>query len=107
VSESIWLRASISSRRLASSAERTFNEVRDKLAENERREVEQALEQARQALAGNDAARMRQAQDLLQRATRTLASAALASAASREPAAGHAERPRQDEVIDAEVVDDR
>ena len=87
---------------LTYATERTFNEVRDKLAETERREVEQALEQARQALAGNDVARMRQAQDLLQRATRTLA-----TAASREPAAGHAERPRQDEVIDAEVVDDR
>jgi molecular chaperone DnaK len=87
---------------LAYATGRTFNEVRDKLAENERRDVERALDEARQALASNDVTRMRHAQDRLH-----IASQMLAAAAAREPAAAAAEQPQPGEVIDAEVVEDR
>jgi molecular chaperone DnaK len=75
-----------------------------KLSEDERREVEQAMTGAREALQGEDIERIRRAQESLQRV-----SATLAQAMSGEPTAGAGAQtsggPREGEVVDAEFED--
>jgi molecular chaperone DnaK len=72
-----------------------------KLTDQERRTIEQALDDARDALRGDDVERIRRAQDSLMQAGRTLA-----EAASRQPsAAGASSAPREGEVVDAEFAE--
>ncbi len=82
---------------LVYSTQRTLTEQGSKLSEAERRDVEQALNEAREALGGGDLERIRRAQDGLSRASRTLAEAATRQPASQGPIDG--------EVIDAEVTE--
>jgi len=91
---------------LVYASERTLNEVRDRLSDGERREVEQAIEEARQALSGNDVSKMRQAQDRLQRASQPLGAAAARQPASQPPG-GQTQQAQDGDVVDAEVVEDR
>jgi molecular chaperone DnaK len=91
---------------LVYATERALREHGDKLSENERRAIEVALNDARDAVKGEDVERMRRAQESLTRASQSLAEAASRGAraesgeSARQPGA-----PSQDEVIDAEFRD--
>jgi len=86
---------------LVYATERQLAEVREALAPDDRRRVEEALEDARKALQTEDAAHVTRARDRLADAGRTLAAAAAARGASSGPSSG-AGAP---DVVDAEVVD--
>jgi molecular chaperone DnaK len=86
---------------LVYSTERALAEHGAKLSESERAAVEQALSEAREALKGEDAERMRRAQEGL-----TRISQALAAAMSRQSAGdGGGEPRRPGEPKDSDVVD--
>jgi molecular chaperone DnaK len=86
---------------LVYSTERALAEHGAKLSESERAAVEQALSEAREALKGEDAERMRRAQEGL-----TRISQALAAAMSRQSAGdGGGEPRRPGEPKDGDVVD--
>jgi molecular chaperone DnaK len=86
--------------------ERELNERNAQLSEEERNAIRQAIEQAREAMRGDDQSRLTQARDGLTQAARTLS-----EAASRQPSGG-ASGPAQQQgssgpqgVVDAELVD--
>ena len=85
-------------------AERALAEQGDALAAGDRAAVEQALNEARDAVKGDDVERMRRAQEGLNRAAQTLA-----EAAHRKQTAGGngggAATPGNGEVVDAEFRD--
>jgi molecular chaperone DnaK len=87
---------------LVYATERALREHGDKLSENERRAIEVALNDARDAVKGEDVERMRRAQESLTRASQSLAEAA--SRGSGEGARPQG-APQEDEVIDAEFRD--
>jgi molecular chaperone DnaK len=99
------------------STERSFNEYRSSLDPSQRTTIERALEDAREAVKGSDAERMRRAQDSLTQAVQVLAEAASrprAAAAGAGAGAGSGGntqgRPEAGgastgDVIDAEVVE--
>jgi len=76
-----------------------------KLSESERSAVEQALTEARDALASEDVERIRRAQDALTRASQTLAQAMQRQAPTGAGGAPQAGRPPAGEVVDAEFED--
>jgi molecular chaperone DnaK len=91
---------------LVYATERALREHGDKLSENDRRTIEVALNDARDAVKREDVERMRRAQDSLTRASQSLAEAASRGAGPQtgpggQPSGG----PGQDEVIDAEFRD--
>ncbi len=88
--------------------EKTLEEHRDKLAAEPRGEVERALEEAKKALDSDSLETMQGAAQRLTQASHKLAEAMYSSQAATAGAAG----PRgggaaEEEVIDAEVVDDQ
>ncbi len=91
---------------LVYSTERTLAEHGAKLSEADRQAVEQALNEAREALKGEDTERIRRAQDNLTRASRTLAEAMYrettsgANGSPRTPG-----EPSAGDVVDAEFKD--
>ena len=94
---------------LVYSAERTLREQGRVLSDGERRPLEQAIAGAREALNSQDLDRIRRAKNELTRAGQALneAIARAATTAGRpgqQPSPGS---PAEDDVIDAEVVDDR
>jgi len=96
---------------LVYATERALAEHGGKISESERRAIEVALNDAREAVKGEDIERMRRAQESLTRAAQTLTEAAARGGrpetgdAGGQPSSGG----EQDEVIDAEFrdVDDR
>jgi molecular chaperone DnaK len=91
---------------LVYSTERALGEHGAKLSESERRAVEQALTDAREALKGDDAERIRQAQENLNRVSRMLAEAASRSTTSGpNGGAGSGGRAEPGDVVDAEFKD--
>jgi molecular chaperone DnaK len=95
---------------LVYSTQRTLTEHQAALADTERQAVEQALEDAREALKGEDIERVRRAQDALTRAAQTLAQAASRGAArpggaTAGPRTGGRPGPQDGEVVDAEFED--
>jgi molecular chaperone DnaK len=91
---------------LVYATERALREHGDKLSPDERRTIEVALDDARDAVKSEDIERMRRAQESLTRASQSLAQAASRAAgadtgAARQRPGG----PQQDEVIDAEFRD--
>ena len=91
---------------LVYATERGLAEHGAKLSESDRAAVEQALNEAREALKAEDVDRMRRTHEALQRASRTLAEATYQQARS-EPGgqAPGADAPPQDDVVDAEFRD--
>jgi molecular chaperone DnaK len=100
---------------LVYTTERSLTEHGSKLSDAERQSIEQALNEAREALKGEDSERIRRAQENL-----TQASRALAEAAYRQTSAntgntggggtnGNPQSPQAGDVVDAEFkdVDDR
>jgi len=91
---------------LVYATERALREQGGNVSESERRAVEVALNDAREAVKGDDIERMRRAQETLSRAAQSLT-----EAASRGQGAGSAESggrpnaPREDDVVDAEFRD--
>jgi molecular chaperone DnaK len=93
---------------LVYSTERTLQEQGGMLSATDRRSVEQAIAETRDALNAQDLDRIKRAQDNLTRAAQALneaiARAATAGAGTRQGGQG---RQADEEVIDAEVVDER
>ena len=85
--------------------QRGLAEHRAKLSESERNAVEQALTEARDALASEDVERIRRAQDALTRASQTLAQAMQRQAPTGAGGGPQAGGPREGEVVDAEFED--
>jgi molecular chaperone DnaK len=96
---------------LVYSTERTLGEHGGKLAEGDRKAVDDALAEAREALKSEDLARMKQAQETLTRAAHKLAEVMYQSQAQTgapEGGAGSEARagaPKEGEVVDAEFED--
>jgi len=91
---------------LVYATERALREHGGKLSENERRAIELALNDAREAVKSDDVERMRRAQESLNRAAQSLADAASRGGRPEGAAAGpRPGAPREDEVIDAEFRD--
>src|SRR5438132_6298932 len=91
---------------LVYTTERTLAEHGAKLSENERHAVEQALNEAREAIKGDDIERIKRAHESLTQASRTLADAMYRQTTSG-PAGGPqgSGQPPQGDVVDAEVKD--
>jgi molecular chaperone DnaK len=101
---------------LVYSTERTLGEHGGKLGEADRKVVDEALAEAREALASDDVERLQRAQDRLTRASHSLAEVMYREAQARPPAQDSGGRrpdtsggPEPGEVVDAEFedVDDR
>jgi molecular chaperone DnaK len=96
---------------LVYSTERTLSEHGAKLAEADRKAVDDALAEAREALKGEDVERMKRAQDSLTRAAHKLAEVMYQSqsqpgAPTGGPAGdGRTTGPKEGEVVDAEFED--
>jgi molecular chaperone DnaK len=90
--------------------ERNLKDHGDKLDDGDRRHVEDALQEAKDALGGSDAPRMRQATEQLLTASQRLAEVLYRQAQQQgEPAGASAPggaSSSNDEVVDAEVVDE-
>jgi molecular chaperone DnaK len=99
--EEIELRNQVDS--LAYQTERELNERGARLSGDERQTVQQAIEQAREAMRGDDQSRLTRARDGLTQAARTLS-----EAASRQPSGGGSQQQESSApqgVVDAELVD--
>jgi molecular chaperone DnaK len=81
---------------------RALTEEGAKLSAEERSNTERALNDAREALSGNDLNRIRQAQEALRRAA-SIFEQAKSRTAEQQPGASTRESP---EVVDAEVIDE-
>jgi molecular chaperone DnaK len=97
---------------LVYSTERTLSEHGSKLAEADRKAVEDALAEAREALKGEDLDRMKRAQESLQKASHKLAEIMYREAQAQAQggtdgaqAKGPAGGPKEGEVVDAEFED--
>jgi len=99
---------------LVYSTERTLGEHGSKLAENDRKAIDDALAEAREALKGEDIERMKRAQQALSQASHKLAeimyreaqaqSQPASSGAAGGPSQG-ASGPKEGEVVDADFED--
>jgi molecular chaperone DnaK len=88
-------------------SEKTLKSVGDKVPSELRTEVESAIEQGREALTSDDAARMQAALDRLTTASHKLAEAAYQGASGSGQTGSNAGTSRSQEgVVDAEVVDE-
>jgi molecular chaperone DnaK len=101
---------------LVYSTERTLNEHGAKLSEAERKAVEDALNETREALKGDDLERMKRAQQALTQASHKLAEIMYREAQTQTPGPGappgdgrtpgaSAGAPKEGEVVDAEFED--
>jgi molecular chaperone DnaK len=88
---------------LVYSTERTLAEHGAKLSTAERNAAEQAMNEAKEALRGDDLERIRRAQEGLTRASQSLGEAV--HRASQQAAAAGAPKTEDSDVVDAEVVD--
>ena len=96
---------------LVYSTERTLGEHGSKLGEADRKAIDDALAEAREALKAEDVERMKRAQDTLTHAAHKLAEVMYQSQAQPESPTGgptggaHAGGPKEGEVVDAEFED--
>jgi molecular chaperone DnaK len=97
---------------LVYSTERTLAEHGAKLAEADRKAVEEALNEAKEALKGEDVERIKRAQDSLTRASHKLAEVMYRDAQQAQTPPGAGQRPsgatggpKEGEVVDAEFED--
>jgi molecular chaperone DnaK len=92
-------------------SEKTLREGGEKLSEDIRNELQSAVEEAKQAVAAEDSEKVRTATERLTKASHAAADALYRSSGpasgdqGREPGDGD-DRPGDEEVVDAEVVDD-
>ena len=95
---------------LVYSTERTLSEHGSKLAEADRKAIEDALAETKEALKGEDLERMKQAQDTLTKAAHKLAEVMYQEAQQAQGAPGatgptKTAGPKEGEVVDAEFED--
>jgi molecular chaperone DnaK len=99
---------------LVYSTERTLAEHGAKLGEADRKAIDDALAETREALKGEDVERITRAQEALTKATHKLAEvmyqasqpgSAGTPGGSQGPTAGQAAGPKEGEVVDAEFED--
>ena len=93
---------------LVYSTEKTFEEHKDKLSDDDRREVESAIEQGKKALEGSDTEAMTKASEAITAASHKMAAVMYQESAttSDAPEGGQAASEGDgEEVIDAEYVD--
>ena len=99
---------------LVYSTERTLSEHGAKLAEADRKAIEEALNEAKEALKGEDVERIKRAQDNLTKASHKLAEIMYREAQQAQPGqgatgAGQQQQrpggPKEGEVVDAEFED--
>ncbi|MBL3699159.1 molecular chaperone DnaK [Leucobacter luti] len=91
---------------LAYSVEKLISENEDKLPEDVKTEVQGDLDALKQALAGDDDEALKSASDKLGESQSKLGEAIYAAAQAEQPAADGAESSNDDDVVDAEVVED-
>ena len=91
---------------LAYSVEKLISENEDKLPEDVKTEVQGDLDALKQALAGDDEAAVKSASEKLSESQSKLGEAIYAAAQAEQPAADTAESANDDDVVDAEVVED-
>ena len=90
---------------LVYATERALREHGANVSESERRAVEVALNDARDAVKSDDIDRMRRAQDSLSRASQSLAQAASRGPSTSTEGGRWPGAPQDDDVIDADVTD--
>ncbi len=91
--------------------EKLLNEQGDKVGADDKAAVESALAELKQALADNDVSRMNSARETLSVATQKMSQSLYDQAAQSEPTAsagdaGAASGASDDEVVDAEIIED-
>jgi molecular chaperone DnaK len=86
--------------------EKNLKEHGDKLDESDRKQVEDALQEARDALNGSDVERIRQTTESLLTASQRLAEVLYRQAQPSGASTGPGAQTGGDEVVDAEVVDE-
>lgn len=91
---------------LAYSVEKLISENEDKLPEDVKTEVQGDLDELKQALAGEDDEAVKTASDKLGQSQTKLGEAIYAAAQAEAPAADADEQSGDDDVVDAEVVED-
>jgi molecular chaperone DnaK len=97
------------------SAEKTVKEHRDKVSESDAKAVEEAIEEAKKAMAEGNVDRMRSAQERLLNSSHKLAEAMYKAASAQQPpppggaeagaGTGAGAGAKKDDVVDAEFVD--
>jgi len=85
--------------------ERELNERGAQLTDEERRTIQQHIEEAREALRGDDQSRLTRARDGLTQAARTLSEAASRQTTSAGPSSPQQSSSAPPGVVDAELVD--
>jgi molecular chaperone DnaK len=91
---------------LAYSVEKLISENEDKLPEDVKTEVQGDLDELKQALAGDDDEAVKTASDKLGQSQTKLGEAIYAAAQAEAPAADADDQSNDDDVVDAEVVED-
>ena len=86
--------------------EKTVKEHGEKLDDSDRKMVEDALEEAREALKGSDVDRIRQTSDQLMTASQKFAEVLYQRTQAEGSAASGGATPGDDDVVEAEVVDE-
>ncbi|MEJ5367976.1 MAG: molecular chaperone DnaK [Bryobacteraceae bacterium] len=92
------------------SAEKMLREHRDKISDADARNIEDAVAEAKKAIAAGGLERIRAAQDRLMQASHKLAEAMYRAAGAQQPSgdgasSARAESAKKDDVVDAEFVD--
>lgn len=88
--------------------EKSLKEHGDKLDESDRKTIEDALNDTKEALKGSDVDRIRHSSESLMTASQKIAEVLYKTAQAQEQATGADQGPAGgDEVVDAEVVDDQ
>jgi molecular chaperone DnaK len=96
--------------------EKTLKEHRDKISADEARNIESAIEETKKAMGENDPAKLNAATDKLTQVSHKLAEAmykasagqpggSQAGAGGNGASAGEQQKPKGDDVVDAEFVD--
>ena len=106
---------------LVYATEKSLKEHGDKISQDEKLKIEQAINDTKEAIKGGDIAKIKEAKDKLSEASHKLAEEVYKAAQQQQQAAGatgqgganvgagqaQQEAPKQDNVVDAEVVDDK
>ena len=109
---------------LVYATEKSLKEHGDKISQDEKLKIEQAINDTKEAIKTNDLAKIKEAKEKLSTASHKLAEEVYKAAQQQQQAAGAAgaagqgganagagqaqqEAPKQDNVVDAEVVDDK
>ena len=94
---------------LVYSVERSLEDINGKVDADERARIEEALENAKEALAGDDVEEIKRQQEVLLSASHALSESLYRNAQQQESAtdsAGFEGTPDEEQAEDAEIVDD-